>query len=417
MTLARWTTPDIPYTIEYTLGVMEEIRALAVDGFHRLSRGGVEVGGVLFGTHTDETVQVRAMRAVNCSYARGPAYLLSEVDHVEFARVLESHTIDPELQGLVPVGWFVSHTRTGLLLTEFDRELFSTYFLHLWQIALVVRPQRSGFARAAFFVRDTDGQLPMDGNPPEFGIEPFRPNEAKSGNRTERVPTTVSPPAAPPQVTAPAFSIPRVEPAAREPNDAGLPSFLRDPEPVKTYWWRWVVVAIFLVALAGIGARAYLASTPTAAEPFWVQAKEQDGNMFIEWSRTTPPVAKAQRGVLEITDDNHTRVVHLSANELARGLYPFIRKGTDVNVRLTLFDPSGSSIEKVTRYLGQPVVNSLGPDLVSAQAERDRLEQENQQLNSNLTAEKARVQQLEKRVATLENLIRIERKRLDVLHR
>jgi hypothetical protein len=44
-----WGAPQLPVAIEYPLEVMDEIRAAATDGLQKLARGGLEVGGVLFG--------------------------------------------------------------------------------------------------------------------------------------------------------------------------------------------------------------------------------------------------------------------------------------------------------------------------------------------------------------------------------
>ena len=43
MNIGRWALAESPGTVEYSLGVLEQIRALAEDGLHRLSRGGVDV--------------------------------------------------------------------------------------------------------------------------------------------------------------------------------------------------------------------------------------------------------------------------------------------------------------------------------------------------------------------------------------
>ena len=40
-----WAVAESPLTIEYSLVVLEEIRHAVTEGFQRLSRGGIEVGG------------------------------------------------------------------------------------------------------------------------------------------------------------------------------------------------------------------------------------------------------------------------------------------------------------------------------------------------------------------------------------
>ena len=70
---ATWNVAESPITIEYSLIVIEEIRHAVAEGFQRLSRGGIEVGGILYGTRDGRTVRVMAMRAIACEHARGPA--------------------------------------------------------------------------------------------------------------------------------------------------------------------------------------------------------------------------------------------------------------------------------------------------------------------------------------------------------
>src|ERR1700689_1832476 len=78
--LASWNVAEIPISIEYSLVVIEEIRHTVAEGFQRLSRGGIEVGGILYGMRDGRTVRVLAMRPIACEHARGPAFLLSDKD-------------------------------------------------------------------------------------------------------------------------------------------------------------------------------------------------------------------------------------------------------------------------------------------------------------------------------------------------
>ena len=57
-----WVVPESPVDVEYSLLVIEEIRQVVADGFQRLQRGGIEVGGVLYGTREIRTVRILAMR-------------------------------------------------------------------------------------------------------------------------------------------------------------------------------------------------------------------------------------------------------------------------------------------------------------------------------------------------------------------
>src|ERR1700675_2825667 len=115
-----WTVPESPVTIDYSLVVIEEIRHEVAEGFQRLSRGGIEVGGVLYGTREGPTVRILAMRPISCEHARGPSFLLSDNDRMELHDQLVSDQQDPRLEGMISVGWFLSHTRGDIALTDSD---------------------------------------------------------------------------------------------------------------------------------------------------------------------------------------------------------------------------------------------------------------------------------------------------------
>ena len=145
--------------IEYSLVVIEEIRHQVAEGFQRLSRGGIEVGGVLYGTRDGRTVRVLAMRPIACEHARGPGFLFSDKDRVALNEQLVHDKEDPQLQDLISVGWFLSHTRSEIALTESDLEIYSIFFPAPWQVCLIIRPGRGGSMRAGFFVREADGTV------------------------------------------------------------------------------------------------------------------------------------------------------------------------------------------------------------------------------------------------------------------
>lgn len=129
-----WSAPESPVSIEYSLVVIEEIRQEVSEGFQRLSRGGMEVGGVLYGSRDGRTVKIQAMRPIACEHARGPAFLLSDQDRASLAEQLQRDSEDPRLEGMMCVGWFLSHTRSEILLSESDLGIYTAYFSAPWQV-------------------------------------------------------------------------------------------------------------------------------------------------------------------------------------------------------------------------------------------------------------------------------------------
>ena len=69
-----------------------------------------------------------AIRPAACEHAGGPTFRLSERDRAALHEQIRQDQDDPRLEGLVCVGWYVSHTRTEIALTESDQEIFSSLF-------------------------------------------------------------------------------------------------------------------------------------------------------------------------------------------------------------------------------------------------------------------------------------------------
>ena len=133
-----WVVPESPVDVEYSLVVIDEIRQVVADGFQRLQRGGIEVGGVLYGTRADRIVKVTAMREIACEHARGPTFHLSDNDRAALTAQLARDKEDMRLEGLQVVGWFLSHTRSDVTLQQSDLDTYSKFFPELWQVTMVV---------------------------------------------------------------------------------------------------------------------------------------------------------------------------------------------------------------------------------------------------------------------------------------
>ncbi len=149
---------------------MEEIRGAACESLRQFANGGLEVGGVLFGTHQDNSIRILAWRPIACEHAEGPGLCLSVDDRRELVRQLLAAKQDPELHSLQPVGWFLSHMREGISLSASDIEIFDGYFGEPWQVTLVLLPDAEGAARAGFFAREAGGKLQAGSSYQEFTI-------------------------------------------------------------------------------------------------------------------------------------------------------------------------------------------------------------------------------------------------------
>src|SRR5439155_2727902 len=88
-------------------------------------RGEHEIGGVLFGKHYPDRVRILDCRLLQCEYAMGPGFVLSERDKKLLAELIVSAATDRELRGLTAVGWYHSHIQSRIFLSERDLHIHS----------------------------------------------------------------------------------------------------------------------------------------------------------------------------------------------------------------------------------------------------------------------------------------------------
>jgi len=166
-----WAPAQCPFRVAYSLRALDDIRLAVVDAFFSLPHGGVEIGGILLGRR--EAIQTTILNYVplDCEHASGPSFTLSPKDFARLAVLLEeARTNPPDLQ---PVGWYHSHTRSGIFLSEADLEIHKRYFPAPWQIALVLKPHTLQPTRAGFFFREADGTFHTQASYLEFMLEPL----------------------------------------------------------------------------------------------------------------------------------------------------------------------------------------------------------------------------------------------------
>lgn len=154
-----WDGEGSPIAIEYSLVAIEEIRQQAAHGLAKLSRVGIETGGVLYGSGDGRRVRIEAMRPIASSHAAGPSFVLSLADRTLLEQQLVKDAEDPALRKFRRVGWFISRTRGELAMNDSDREIFSKYFPETGQVTLLIRPGRMNTTKGVFFVREPDGSV------------------------------------------------------------------------------------------------------------------------------------------------------------------------------------------------------------------------------------------------------------------
>ena len=341
--LDSWNAPGAP-VIEFDRQIMEDIRLAAVEGFLRIRHGGVEVGGVLFGTHVDGRIRIVAHRPIECEHIAGPSFTLSPSDEKRLEGLFADSAADEELQGLEPVGWYHSHNRSDIFLSESDVQIHDRHFRQPWQVALVLRPRGLEPTRAGFFFRNEQGVLYRDCSLNEFRLEPL----PKEQRLKPRVVSSREPIRETPAVTTPAPSqeparVPEVCTSIEPLRPALAFNFARPNRKLRIA--RIVAAGVMLASLAA--AFTWSRSTHSATRPTvglrLVGSTEQ---MSIEWNTTTDVVRRAQSASLEVDDGGNVQSVTIDVAALLSGRVTYIRQSGNVNVRLTIHTDSGDVGER-----------------------------------------------------------------------
>ncbi len=205
--LKSWSVPQCPFSIEWPASLLDQI-CLEVEKNLSSRLGEQEIGGVLFGKKTRDRIELVAYRPISCEHAMGPGFVLSHKDEQHLARLIESPAADPELNGLQVLGWYHSHIRSRVFLSERDRQIHSRYFAAPYQVALVIRPSPDGPARAGFFFREPSGEMRTQSSYEEFTIvtpppAALEPNRAVSRQEPAQRRSAAKPAPQPAEVACP----------------------------------------------------------------------------------------------------------------------------------------------------------------------------------------------------------------------
>ncbi len=421
-----WNVAESPFTAEYSIEVIEQIRAAVQEGFQRLSRGGIEAGGVLYGTHSGRTIRVLAQRPIPCEHTRGPAFLLSDQDKAGLTALLDRR--DKSLGDLTVVGWYVSHTKSEICLNESDLEIYNGYFAAPWHVTLVLRPGRYGGTRAGFFVREPDGSVQVERSYLDFNVPDRTPNALERivaeprqqrpgpADRTpqsrthllrasRQVDSARAVPAQPPAPAPPRPAESKLEPPRfQAPRMQEVPRFATEPpRNLKWVWWLMWVVSL---AATGYGAH-WFAGASALPEPLDLRVAERDGQLQIEWNRSARIVAMASRALVNITDGTASKEIPLNLDDLRKGSMPYVRRAAEVQVKLSVFSPEGKSTQESTRFLGREAPAKDSEDLAALRRQRDQLAEEVNRLQRTKGSQTERIQQLERAVRILETRLNI----------
>ena len=300
----RWELPQCPFRIEAAVEVIDDIRLAVVEGFFSVPRGGVEIGGVLFGDCQAHRIVIRSFRRLECEYESGPSFILSARDRARLAQLLTDAGTDPELAGQKRLGWFHSHTRSEICLTPADLEIYRDYFPGPQDVALVLKPAQLQPTMAGFFFREPDGSVHAEASYEEFNTDPAFLKSFISED----------------SVAPPPF---------REVGGSRKPALIS-------------VLAFLLMGITlGTALVAFWPSQPT---PLGLEAVEVNDAIVLRWNRQSPTVQHASGGILEITDGNEKLSQPLAVRDIQLGLATYHRRTDHAQFKLTVQQPKEKAV-------------------------------------------------------------------------
>jgi hypothetical protein len=408
-----WSTPEIQLTIEYPLEVLDEIRSSVCDGLQQLAHGGLEVGGVLFGVRRENTLRILTWRPISCEHAHGPSLRLSARDRIDLARLLEVAKADSDLAGLQPAGWFLSHARSDIFLSQADLEIFHAYFPEPWQVTLVLRPNKSGAVRAGFFLREADGSLRSESSYKDFVAEPLH-NPGASGDVTGRrlrdLPMELSAPHNQAQSESTNDAVELTPVRIIEP-----PRFLTQKQRASGRGrWLWAIPGSLALIIAGMLLKERFLTRYN--QPFSFRAYGSGPTAEIEWDANAASIQAARSASLDIKDGAEAHHYSLTPEQLKAGKMAYLRHAADLELRMTVYPADGASLQEYARVVGVATTPSDhatndqpgSPDVTQLRTDRDRFEAEAKQLREELRKEKIRADQAQETLRILQNRIAVD---------
>ncbi len=385
-----WSIPGHATVIEYSRPVLNEILTQVVDAFEAYFAGGYEVGGVLYGEHSGGTVRIRARRPLPIHPPR-PSFVLSKQDEGALKQLLEARTGDPELAGLIPVGWYHSHTRSEIFLSESDLEIYDTWFPEPWQIALVFRPSEEEPVRAGFFFRESDGFIRADQSYQEISFDPPQ----RRAVRRQRPPWEITDDGDVVEPELPAVmeaELALLDARPREPMIAVAP-----PEPDRSWrdalpsggaiaggkTLRWGAAALGGAVFMAL-AVSYLIESRAPGASLGLDVLRREGDLYIRWNGAAAAMADPDTAALTIHDGGRRVERPLSPVQLQRGQEIYRPASPRVDVRLQLNRSWGRSRQEIATYLAHPDRGKPVPELVEAREQLADTESEVNRLRGEL---------------------------------
>ena len=358
----EWRSDDGSTFVTVPTGVVDRIAGYVAEAYKSLPRRGAEAGGLLIGGVRIGPVTeifITGFEPVACDYAFGPSFILSDATQADFRAAIARH---PAAEIL---GYYRSHTRSGLGLESSDRELITRIFPGLSGLVLMIKPTSLSdltgcyffFQRGNLEMRRVGPQFPFTGSVPGGTPPPVRLEPEPEVNRPARSdppkPTQGSLELAPPRQAE--------EPVAVERPESG--------KGRKSLQWEIGAAGLMIAAALALLWWQYRGNNPeedTAARPAAVRVASLglavhpgEGGWRITWDPNSPTARNSPGGALHVTEvDSHERIP-LNTQQIQAGAATYRPIGDDITFRLELAGPGDSIASETYRVLLKPAETAV----------------------------------------------------------
>ena len=331
-----WESPGSKPVIVYGMALMAKLAAEA----SRTSP--TPIGGVLFGTASDQDTRITAFRPIECVAGDDGASPFSEAGELAIGRLAESWADDPELAELKPVGWYRSRWESAIQMNQEDLSVWNRFFPEPWQITLVLRVQDNLPVRAGFFFRpQNNGPVRIDSSYRTFEIDPGPEATTDVGRLAEAVKSGG-------QVTS-----------VLEDSPSPPPELFTPPEPPSNRAvYLWAAVGSAVVALVVVAIPSWppsLSTAPLPGQEVALRFKGPPHRLLLAWNPQASWIRDAQRAELHVVDGESDTTEQIAAAELAGGARPVMNRSGLVEAQLRIH------FREAGREPGVAVAEFVGP--------------------------------------------------------
>lgn len=358
-----WQDPVSGRRIFMQAACLRTIAAVAISAFR--AKPVLEIGGILLGkTVPDTETRAILIRDVRLVCSEGPLYNTSPRDAGCLAEALNEYRSATDFR---VIGYFRSHIREGLCLSEQDRKLIEQHLRDPESVFLIVRPYEMGVCMAGFFFWQ-NGRLQMDCS--DLEVPFFAPDRnvgdhalpvgQKQIGRQSTAPKSSGTPPAP---------VARIQAAAQDASDQGAEM---DQSPVQSLasgaWpsrsqrsrlvpkWLALVVLFLLCGLAAywlqFRSRTQLpaaAESPAKTEIGLRVDRNQGGQLNLSWNRDLLALSAVRSAKLTILDGSFQRQLDIDPEQLRFGRITYFPNSDNVQFHLEIYLDADHSLAETVR--------------------------------------------------------------------